>query len=137
MKTIGIRELQKRLKEVVETSQKEGVVVTRNGKPATLLIGVEGSDWEDVAYQTSTRFWKLIEERRIQETVSLSEMKKRAFGKKRTVAGDVPSPAHPPAGCRFHTRCPRVFDRCRSEAPELYPVEGDGAARCFLNSSRV
>jgi prevent-host-death family protein len=83
MKTIGIRELQKRLKEVVETSQKEGVVVTRNGKPASLVIGVEGSDWEDVAYQTSPRFWKLIEERRNQETVSLSEMKERVFGKKR------------------------------------------------------
>jgi prevent-host-death family protein len=84
MKTIGIRELQKRLKEVVETSQKEGVVVTRNGKPASLVIGVEGSDWEDVAYQTSARFWKLIEERRNQETVSFSEMKRKALGKERT-----------------------------------------------------
>jgi oligopeptide/dipeptide ABC transporter ATP-binding protein len=45
--------------------------------------------------------------------------------------GDVPSPAHPPAGCRFHTRCPLVFDRCRREAPSLLPV-ADGASRCFL-----
>ncbi len=47
------------------------------------------------------------------------------------VLGDVPSPANPPPGCRFHTRCPEVFDRCRREAPEFYPV-GAGGSRCFL-----
>ena len=46
--------------------------------------------------------------------------------------GEVPSPLHPPAGCRFHTRCPEAFARCRSEAPELV-AHDDGASRCFLS----
>lgn len=39
--------------------------------------------------------------------------------------GDVPSPINPPRGCRFHTRCPFVFDRCRTEEPTLRAA-GDG-----------
>ncbi|MEP7052267.1 MAG: ABC transporter ATP-binding protein [Pseudomonadota bacterium] len=46
--------------------------------------------------------------------------------------GEVPSPAFPPSGCRFHPRCPKVFARCSKEVPELYPVL-NGASRCFLN----
>jgi peptide/nickel transport system ATP-binding protein len=49
------------------------------------------------------------------------------------LTGDVPSPIRPPPGCRFHTRCPLAFDRCRREEPELRPV-GDGhLSACHLN----
>jgi len=47
------------------------------------------------------------------------------------VLGDVPSPSDPPSGCRFHTRCPLVMDRCRHEEPGVYEVDA-GSSRCFL-----
>ena len=45
--------------------------------------------------------------------------------------GETPSTVRPPAGCRFHDRCPHSFDRCRRETPELYRLN-DGHSRCFL-----
>ena len=44
--------------------------------------------------------------------------------------GDVPSPMDPPPGCRFHTRCPFVIDRCRVEDPELGEVARGHLAAC-------
>ncbi len=41
--------------------------------------------------------------------------------------GEIPSALNPPAGCRFHTRCPFVVDRCRTEAPGLV-ADGTGHA---------
>ncbi len=46
--------------------------------------------------------------------------------------GDVPSPLNPPSGCRFHTRCPAVFERCSIEAPTLYTLgTSPRTVRCF------
>ena len=49
-----------------------------------------------------------------------------------TLEGDIPSPIHPPRGCRFHTRCPQVMDKCKEELPEL-KLKGDNhAVACYL-----
>ena len=77
MKTVTIRDLQKKLKESVDAAQSDRVVITRQGKPAAVLVGVEGADWETVVLETNAAFWRLIAKRRKQPTVSLTEMRKR------------------------------------------------------------
>jgi oligopeptide/dipeptide ABC transporter ATP-binding protein len=47
--------------------------------------------------------------------------------------GDVPSPINPPKGCRFHTRCPYAFDRCRVEEPRLQALGAGHRAACHLH----
>lgn len=46
------------------------------------------------------------------------------------LTGEMPSALNPPAGCRFHTRCPYVIDRCRVEPPLLRPVSVGHAVAC-------
>jgi peptide/nickel transport system ATP-binding protein len=50
------------------------------------------------------------------------------------LTGDVPSPIHPPPGCRFHTRCPLAFDRCRQEEPTLRAVAPGQSVACHLET---
>lgn len=49
------------------------------------------------------------------------------------IHGVVPNPLDFPAGCKFHTRCDHVMDRCRISEPELVTVSPDHWARCWLN----
>jgi peptide/nickel transport system ATP-binding protein len=56
----------------------------------------------------------------------------RRAGIKVVVSGDPPSPIDPPAGCRFHPRCPLVQARCREEAPALRPTSGSRLVACHL-----
>jgi oligopeptide/dipeptide ABC transporter ATP-binding protein len=55
------------------------------------------------------------------------------FKKARVIlGGEVPSPIDPPKGCRFHTRCPYVMERCRIEAPRFREVTPGHYAACHL-----
>jgi len=49
--------------------------------------------------------------------------------------GDVPSPAERIVGCRFQSRCPLVFDRCRHEEPELSQLSPSHGVACHLAQS--
>jgi peptide/nickel transport system ATP-binding protein len=46
--------------------------------------------------------------------------------------GEIPSPIDPPSGCRFHPRCPKAFDRCSNEEPELRDMGNGRMVACHL-----
>jgi oligopeptide/dipeptide ABC transporter ATP-binding protein len=48
------------------------------------------------------------------------------------LSGDLPSPTNPPPGCRFHTRCPMAFERCREEKPVLRELAPGHKVSCHL-----
>ncbi len=48
-----------------------------------------------------------------------------------SLRGEVPDPSNPPAGCRFHPRCPLATDRCRTQAPPDVALDGGRVARCW------
>jgi len=83
MKTISVRALQQHVRDCVTASQKDRVVVTRHGIPAALIIGVEGSDWDTLTLQTNPAFWRMIEKRRSEPTISLDVMRKATNTKKK------------------------------------------------------
>ena len=56
----------------------------------------------------------------------------RAQKKRIILGGDVPSPINPPAGCRFHTRCPYAVERCRAEEPAMKEVRPGHFVACHL-----
>jgi peptide/nickel transport system ATP-binding protein len=58
-------------------------------------------------------------------------------GRARTpVAGEVPNPLNPPAGCAFHPRCPWANERCKRERPEMKPTPAGGLAACHAVEER-
>lgn len=54
--------------------------------------------------------------------------------KKILLKGELPSPQNPPKGCKFHTRCPYVMDKCKLYKPELTQITSEHSVRCFLCS---
>ena len=58
-------------------------------------------------------------------STDLNESKKTVI-----LEGDIPSPIHPPSGCRFHTRCAYCTKRCREKEPELLEIVPGHFAAC-------
>jgi peptide/nickel transport system ATP-binding protein len=53
-------------------------------------------------------------------------------GKAQKLHGEIPSPANPPPGCKFHTRCSMAEERCRTEVPQWKELGEDHYAACHL-----
>ena len=65
------------LDSVIENAQHERLIITRNGKPVALIVGVAGMDEEQLELGSSAKFWRLIAERRTQKTLSRAELEQR------------------------------------------------------------
>src|SRR4051812_22028207 len=77
MKVVALGEAKNSLSEYVNQAQHGRVLVTRHGKPAALIIGVEGEDFEDLMTRSDPEFWRVIESRRSQSrTIPACEMRK-------------------------------------------------------------
>ena len=78
MKVLAIREAKAGLSAALDEAQHERVLITRNGKPSAIVIGVEGHDYEDVLLMSNPRFWEMIEaSRRDPTTYTMAEIRKR------------------------------------------------------------
>lgn len=53
------------------------------------------------------------------------------------LTGDLPSPANPPTGCRFHTRCPVAMEKCKGMEPSLVQTSNDSLTACLLYEEEV
>jgi len=53
------------------------------------------------------------------------------------IDGQPPDPSAPPPGCAFHPRCPKIMDRCRSEAPPEFGVADAQTSRCWLSDPKT
>ena len=76
MKLVAMHEAKAKLSEYIAASQKDRVLITNHGRPAAIVIGVEGEELEDLMTRANPKFWEMIEEVRKQPTLSLAEAKK-------------------------------------------------------------
>jgi hypothetical protein len=75
MKTMALEKSD--LDACVDQAQHGRVVVLRNRKPVALIIGVEGLDREQLDLGSSDTFWRLIESRRKEKTITRAELNRR------------------------------------------------------------
>jgi prevent-host-death family protein len=80
VKLIGLKEAKTNLSAFVEEAQHERLLITRRGRPAALIIGVEGQDLEEILLAGDPGFWKMIQERRRREATLTSDEVRRSFG---------------------------------------------------------
>ena len=75
MKVIGLKETN--LDACVSEAQHERIVITRNGKPVALVVGVEGLDTEQLELGSNPAFWELITRRRRQSTIMRAQLEEK------------------------------------------------------------
>jgi antitoxin HicB len=74
MKEITLEQFARDLPGLTAAAQRERIVVTGNGKPLAILVGIENKDAEDLRLEASPDFWRMIEERRRRPTMPLKDL---------------------------------------------------------------
>jgi len=105
VKLIGLKEAKANLSACVEEAQRQQILITRRGRPAALVIGVEGQDLEEVLLAGDAEFWKMIQERRHRDAKLTSDEVRRSFGIETVVEREAASrPKRPRGGRRTTSR---------------------------------
>jgi len=71
----------------------------------------------------------------LMDAIPLVDPVRQRNRKRIVLAGDLPSPANPPAGCNFHTRCPIAESFCRQQAPDLRDAGGGHSVSCHYRGA--
>jgi prevent-host-death family protein len=78
VKVVALGQAKNELSAYVNEAQHDRVLVTRHGRPAAIIIGVEGEELEDLMTRSDPKFWQMIETRRkASKTISSDEMRRR------------------------------------------------------------
>ena len=76
MRVLAMRDAKTGLSATLDEAQRDRVLITRNGKPSAIVIGVEGREFEDVLLMSNPRFWEMIEaSRKNQKMYSMDEVR--------------------------------------------------------------
>lgn len=78
MKSVAID--QASLEKCVDEAQRGNILVTRDGEPVAIVVGVAGMDKDQIDLGASSRFWSLIAARRRQPTISREQLEQRISG---------------------------------------------------------
>ena len=88
MKTIPANELQTNLDAVLNSSQSERILISREGKPCAVLVGIQDYDAEDLQLATSPDFWLMIRQRRAEGgSLPLAEVEAQLNNRRRKSGG--------------------------------------------------
>lgn len=79
LKEATLEQLAQNVPALLEDAQRERVLITRDGKPLAVIVGIENKDEEDFQLEESPEFWTMIESRRQRPTVPLDEAEARLF----------------------------------------------------------
>lgn len=72
MKQLTLKQLSEQLQDSVRSAQQEQILITENGEPIALLVGLENIDLEEWDLQLSPEFWQTISHRRQRPTIPLA-----------------------------------------------------------------